>query len=395
MKIIYYSSHPNLNLAAPSGPGTHMREVIAGFEHAGHIVIPVILGGYTLDKSTSQKSGQPTWKQKVKQLIPSIIWQSLKDFNLLRFDRYAQSELQLAVDKEQPDMIYERGYYLMTSGVKVAAQNTIKHVIEINAPYPEEKVYMEGKSLFLHRGTKAEKEQALGASMVVVVSSALKSYLIERTGIDERKILVTPNAVDPAKFQNTNRLDTRKNLGYNESDIVVGFVGSIFPYHGVDHLLAGFIALRANDPNLRLLIVGDGETLPAIRQIAKKSRFYSDITFTGNVGYERIKELMGAMDMGVMPKSNWYGSPVKIFEYAMMKLAVIAPDNIPCRDVLVHEKNGLLISEDIKDLTEAIALLARDRGLRVQLGTAFHNQTIDRHTWQSVSDSVLSHCSVD
>jgi glycosyltransferase involved in cell wall biosynthesis len=74
---------------------------------------------------------------------------------------------------------------------------------------------------------------------------------------------------------------------------------------------------------------------------------------------------------------------------------VIAPDNIPCRDVLVHEKNGLLISEDIKDLTEAIALLARDRGLRVQLGTAFHNQTIDRHTWQSVSDSVLSHCSVD
>lgn len=372
-----------------------MREVIAGFERAGHTVIPIILGGLKLEKGAPNSIEKPTWKQKVKKLIPSIIWQSLKDFNLLRFDRYAQGELQAVVDREKPDMIYERGYYLMTSGVNVANKSGINHVIEINAPYPEEKVYMEGKSLFLNRGKSAEKDQVRNANLVVVVSSALKTYLVESTGIDASKILVTPNAVDPGKFQNSHRLESRTSLGYKESNTVIGFVGSIFPYHGVDHLLEGFLALRANDQNLRLLIVGDGETLPAVRQAAQKSTFSSDITFTGNVSYDRVKELMGAMDMGIMPKSNWYGSPVKIFEYAMMKLAVIAPDNVPCRDVLIHGENGLLINDEISELTEAIALLARDKDLREQLATAFHNQTIERHTWQSVSDSILSRCSFD
>ncbi len=324
-----------------------------------------------------------------------MIWQTLKDFNLLRFDKYAQSQLQELVDQEKPDMIYERGYYLMTSGVKVAQQAKLKHVIEINAPYPEEKVYMEGKSLYLTAGKKAEKVQAQHASLVVVVSSALKDYLVKGTGIDPSKVLVTPNAVDPEKFQDIDRASSRSQLGYRSTDTVIGFVGSIFPYHGVDHLLEAFLALRANDPSLRLLIVGDGETLPAIRQTAGESAYASDITFTGNVNYDQVREYMSAMDMGIMPKSNWYGSPVKIFEYAMMKLAVIAPDNIPCRDVLVDKENGLLIGEEIDDLTSAIALLSADSALRTRLAMAFHQQTLERHTWQSVSDSILSRCSFD
>jgi glycosyltransferase involved in cell wall biosynthesis len=353
------------------------------------------MGGLTLDQNFTHVASKSLWKQKIKSLVPSIIWQTLKDFNLLRFDKYAQAQLQEVVDREKPDMIYERGYYLMTSGLKVAKQANLKHAIEINAPYPEEKIYMEGKSLYLNAGKKAEKQQAQKTNLVVVVSSALKEYLVKQTDIDPSKILVTPNAVDPNKFQDIDRVSSRAQLGYRPTDTVVGFVGSVFPYHGVDHLLRAFLALRANDPDLRLLIVGDGETLPAIRLTAKASAYSSDITFTGNVNYDQVREYMSAMDMGIMPKSNWYGSPVKIFEYAMMNLAVIAPDNVPCRDVMVNKENGLLISEEIGDLKGAIALLAKDGELRSKLALAFHKQTLESHTWQSVSDSILSRCSFD
>ncbi|MCB0762300.1 MAG: glycosyltransferase family 4 protein [Flavobacteriales bacterium] len=392
MHIVYFSPHPHLNLAAPSGPGTHMREVIRGFEDAGHTVVPVIMGGTSLsqDAGNRQMGG---WKARIRSLIPGLLWQSLKDRRLMAFDQHAKQQLLEVVAREKPDLIYERGYYLMRSGIEAAKQAGIKHAIELNAPYPEEKVYMEGKSMFLHKANDAERFQALKSDAIVVVSSALKEYLMKRTGVEASKILVTPNAVNTALFpSDTDKWKARKNMGYAEHDIVVGFVGSIFPYHGVDHLIQAFDEAAKQLPMLRLHIVGDGETMTEIKALAERMPSKSSIRFVGKVNHAEVVDHVAAMDIGVMPKSNWYGSPVKIFEYGMLRCVVVGPNNGPMRDVIRHRENGWLISNQVQDLSNALTVLANDANMRNHLANAFYDQIIQQHTWRAVSESILSHC---
>ncbi|NQX92481.1 MAG: glycosyltransferase, partial [Flavobacteriales bacterium] len=263
MKILYFSPHPNIGLHTQSGPGTHIREVIAAFRKEGHEVQTLIMGGKEPAQGQNQTAPPTGLKQRVKPLIPPYLWQSLKDRNLLKFDRYAKQELIQKIQEFQPDLIYERGYYMMTSGVEAAKEMGIKHCLEMNAPYPEEKLEMEGKGIHDRKASHREKQQVESTDLLVVVSSALKDYFLKRTNIDPNRVLVTPNAIRESFMEEGKDQDIRSSLGWG-GQTIVGFVGSIFPYHGVDRLLEAFAI--ANKENTKLLIVGDGAILEQLKE---------------------------------------------------------------------------------------------------------------------------------
>ena len=99
MKILYYSSHPNLAVSAPTGYGTHMREMIRAFEELGHEVIFYIggeVGGDVLD-SQAPTEAEPSSKTKstLKALVPNILWETLKDIQLIRIDNQRKKRLRM------------------------------------------------------------------------------------------------------------------------------------------------------------------------------------------------------------------------------------------------------------------------------------------------------------
>ena len=180
---------------------THIREMIYAFRKQGHEVDSLIMGNKDsndstnnqIEKSVKGKGGIFNW---VKKNCPVLLWESLKDLNLLRFDRYAKQQLKERISSFKPDMIYERGNYLQLSGVSAANQNGIPHVLEMNAPYVEEKTILEGKSLLLNFAKNLQKKQCELTQRLVVVSSALKNHFVDNFSVSEEKILVTPNAVN-------------------------------------------------------------------------------------------------------------------------------------------------------------------------------------------------------
>ncbi|MBX7051487.1 MAG: glycosyltransferase family 4 protein [Flavobacteriales bacterium] len=388
MKILYFSPHPHVNMAAPSGPGTHIREVIRGFENSGHEVIRFIAGGEHIEGNQAIQIKQRAWKK----FIPEYIWQSLKDYSLLRLDRQLQQQLEALIAKEKPDVIYERAYYLMGAGYRAAQSTNTPYFCEINAPYPEEKSEMNGTSIFHRRSELNEKSQVEATRKTFVVSTALKQYLTDRVKGSENKIIVTPNAVNPANIhiQSEKVAAIRKKLNAGAQDLVVGFVGSIFPYHGVDLLISAFSTLvKKGQNNLRLLIVGDGEILGQLKTTVKQSGLEHMVLFTGNVPHREVYDYIEAMDITVMARSNWYGSPVKIFEYGVMNKGIIAPDVVPVRDVMKHGEDGLLIPDDESALVDALTFMTEDMSSTKAMAQHFCNQVKQHHTWQHVSDKIL------
>lgn len=391
MKILYFSPHPHINMGAPSGPGTHIREVIAGFESQGHQVVRFIAGGESINQSNRAIVFK---KNRWKQFIPSIIWETLRDIQMIRNDRKLEKQLLRLIDENNPELIYERSCYGMGAGRRAAKTRGVRYIVEMNAPYPEEKAAMQGRSLLNFVGWLHERKQVGEAYRTIVVSSAMKNYLVQKLSVDERRIVVVANAVnlDHIRSNHELRQSIRSTYGLQSSNVVIGFVGSIFPYHGVDLMIDAFASLEKKYPHIRMLIVGDGEILPTLQKGVAQMRLENKVHFTGNVPHHQVYDYLALMDIAVMARSNWYGSPVKIFEYGAMGKSIIAPRVVPVEDVMIHEEHGLLIHDTSEDLKAALSFLLDHPEKSKQMARAFQQEVLSKHTWQNVALKIVEAC---
>ncbi len=389
MKILYYCAHPYLNLTSMSGYGTHMREMIHAFRELGHEVKPVIMGG--TESSDSHAAHTGGMKEIAKSLIPRRTIEWLKDWQLLRFDRHAKNVLTEAVTAFSPDLIYERAAYLQLSGVETARAHQIPHILEINAPFAEESKELRGPGGHYQKALTVEKAQMKMSDLNVFVSTALRDYALEHYGLPIQKTLITPNAINP----NHQTVDwdlvakCKAQYGWTSDQPIIGFVGSIFPWHGVDLLIHAFEEVTNEFPEARLLIVGDGEILPELKSEVVGKAIESKIIFTGKVPHQEVFSYIHLMDITVMAKSNWYGSPVKIFEYGVMGKAIIAPDNVPVRDVMVDQEDGLLVDAEKSQLVAALKMYLKDAQMRARIGQHFQKKVKTKHLWEANARHVL------
>jgi glycosyltransferase involved in cell wall biosynthesis len=282
----------------------------------------------------------------------------------------------------------------MGAGMRVAQASGVRYVVEMNAPYPEEKAAMQGSSLLGFLGSRHEKKQVTSAYRTVVVSSAMKNYLLRKTHVPDDRIVVAANAVNPEHIHpNPHRcaeIQSAFQLGHEHN--VIGFVGSIFAYHGVDLLIEAFAHLEKHYPNIRLIIVGDGEVLPTLRKRTEELGLNNRIFFTGNVPHRDVYNYISLMDITVMARSNWYGSPVKIFEYGAMGKSIIAPKVVPVEDVMTHGVHGLLIEDTMEELVKALTQMLDQPEESKSMALAFQQKVMEQHNWQNVASQILDAC---
>lgn len=372
-----------------------MREMMHAMTELGHTVVPVIMGGLEQAKGlqgvagSSIPPGKKNLRGRVKALTPSKLWQTAKDLNLLRFDRHAQRELEAAIARENPDLIYERGFYLSTAGVRAAEKFGIRHILELNAPYPEERAAMEGPSLLDFLGKMREKTQLRMTQRVVVVSSALRDYVETRVAGAAQKTVVTPNAIRSDFTPPAAEIVEKKRNDLNlQGKRVIGFIGSIFPYHGVDKLIEAFGRLCNDHANLALLIVGDGAVLPELKKHAESLKCRENILFTGQVSHLDAPIYVSLMHICVMPHSNWYGSPVKVFEYGAMCKTIVAPNVSPIRDVIEPDVHGVIVQNN--DLHASLSQCINSPENSAIMAKAFSEKVYREHTWVRMAERVLA-----
>lgn len=389
MKILYYSSHPTIDSQNPSGPGTHIREMIIAFQELGHEVFTLTSAD---NKIASPFSSAPktSFTKILKKILPTMIWETIKDYRYLQHDKAQKNILTDQIKLFSPDAIYERASYLHQACIQTAMKFNIPVITELNADFAEEKLFFDGNSFYRSRAEKIIDTQLKHSKKIVTVSSALKNHFVKKYNANPEKIIVTPNAVNPSNIHiDEKKIDALRNKLNLKEKIVIGFSGSIFEYHGVDLLIHSFARIHKKNNNTCLLIVGDGRVLNDLKRLASQLQIESSVIFTGNVNHSDIFHYIELMDIAVMPNSNWYGSPVKIFEYGALGKAIIAPDNEPMREVMKNGKDGILISPSIDNLTNAMNKFIADENLRKETGKAFQQKVLNEHTWKKMAEKII------
>lgn len=390
VKILYYSPHPHLKVAAQTGYGTHMREMIRAFKDLGHEVEFYVAGDESNQNPNANESTGSTTKPSatniIKKFTPRILWETLRDVNLIRIDEQRFRRLKEICAVFQPDAIYERSHYGMTSGVRAAKLLDIHHILEVNSPNVRERIELSGPSFLSKRARKKDLWVLANSHHVLTVSTRLAEMLhIPELAANWD---VTPNAIRPGQENESTQKRTRKEFGIPENTTLIGFVGSIFPWHGVDLLIDAISNLKNRGVHAAALIVGDGVTRKLLEQKVDNQGIMDRIFWTGSVPSSETYRLSELCDALIMPKSNEYGSPVKLFEYALCNVPVIAPKTPPVLEVMENREHGLLVDAEVEAIANAI-LEITDKPFGNALAENWRSRVLSGHTWQNNARTTL------
>jgi glycosyltransferase involved in cell wall biosynthesis len=361
----------------------HIRGFCRGLEELGYAVEIVSPPGVHTDPNAVQSSptldGAKTsplgW---LARRAPQAFFEVMEiGYNLIAIPRLWKRCREL-----QPELICERYALYNASGVIVSRLTGIPIVLEVNDTAHVDRT-RQGKSLAMPGlASWFERHIFQSASGLATVSGYLREQVVA-SGVPSERVRVTPNAVEADRFDpdRVSGAAVRARCGL-EGTTVIGFAGSFAKWHGPDLLVRAFEVLARDYPELRLLLVGDGARRGVTEALVDELKIRDRVVFTGRIPHAEIPEHIAAMDIGVMPSSNVFGSPMKVFEYMAMGVPPVAPRYVPLEEAVRDGECGLLFTpEDLESLTQCMRTLVAAPQVRQRFGAEARRKVMTQHQW--------------
>jgi glycosyltransferase involved in cell wall biosynthesis len=397
VKILYLCPDLGIPVLGRKGASVHVRELVAAFGRTGH---SVVLAAPLLNKSPWEKPAELEAQLLHAPPAPDVVsaFYGLKAFNerlgivdslpgelrRILYDQDFAAQLKRRFENHAPDFIYERASLYSTAGVLLARELERPLIMELNSPLSVEQATYRATG-FGDLAARAERWTLARADAVLAVSTPLRDYAIS-LGAEPDRVHVIPNGVDPELFKpGEPELEVRRRWGLDD-DPVLGFVGGLRPWHGVEALPALLDRLVSRYPGLRLVIVGDGPLRGELEHELRERGLARSAVLTGSLPHEEVAALIHQFDVALAPYSrpdhDFYFSPLKLFEYMACGVPVVAAALGQIEEVVRDGETGLLYPPGQQDaLLAACERLLSDPDLRQRLGRMAAKEIHNHYTW--------------
>ncbi len=213
---------------------------------------------------------------------------------------------------------------------------------------------------------------------IVVISERQRVEIGERFAVGRPgQFAVIPLGINVSRFAGAGqkRAILRKEIGADDDEIIVGFVGRLTEIKNIPLLLEVAAAYPAELP-LRFVVIGDGHLRPGLEQTVRELGIESRVTFLGNLNDSEV--FYAGLDIVALCSLN-EGTPLTLIEAmangkpfistAVGGVADLAGPELEHRPGFVVCDRGVTVaSGDADGFRAGLQFLASDAGLRAALG---------------------------
>ena len=317
MKILYHH-----RIASKDGQYVHLSEIVRALTSQGHEV--KVVGPDVLESSDMGHDGG--WVTKLKSMLPKAAYEVLE----LGYSVLAGWRLYKEAKTFKPDVIYERYNLHQPAGVIVANALKIPIQLEVNAPLAHERQRHGGMGL-PWLANKVEAYTWSKSDKVLPVSEVLAEHCL-KAGVPRERIDVIHNGVRASSLDMALKMVKEAKRNKKEGDIIIGFVGFVHLTCGVEWAIEALKII--NNKSVKLVCVGNGDNIEALKSLAEKAGVYDQVNFTGALERNDVFKMMATFDITLQPDVTDYASPLKMFEYMLFGTTIIAPDKENIKEIL-------------------------------------------------------------
>lgn len=294
------------------------------------------------------------------------------------------AQLRLRFEHDPPDFVYERASLFGVAGLTFAREAGVPHLLELNAPLADEQQRYRGGGALQELADRAESWLLHNTDAVLAVSSPLADH-VKALGADHARVHVVANGVDTVRFRPGRGDDIRARFGLGDGP-VLGFIGGLRPWHGVEIVPRVVAALKEKHPGARALIVGDGPLRGEVGREVARLGLEQHVTLTGAVDHDHVPDFIRAFDVALAPypaaAHTFYFSPLKIFEYLACGIPVVGARLGQLAELVVDGETGRLYpAGDFNALVACCEAVLADADAARAMGARAAALVRTHHTW--------------
>lgn len=213
---------------------------------------------------------------------------------------------------------------------------------------------------------------------VIAISKSVKEHLVSDMKVPEKKVELVYNGIDLKEYGSMHkgmRGEVLREIGIDDSTVVVGTVGRLSPVKGFKYLIEAFDMVASKRKDMSLLFVGQGPEGETLMKQAKDSGLGDKIFFIA--GKRPLGEYLSAMDIFCMPSLK-EGFGLAVVEAMASGKPCIVSTAGGLKEIVTDGEDGVLVvPASARGLAEAIVRVAGDPGLMERFSKSAEKRALD------------------
>ena len=224
--------------------------------------------------------------------------------------------------------------------------------------------------------------ERLGARLstrIITISPRLREEIAHYGVTGRERIDVIPLGFELEAFASQPRAtgDFRRSLGFPAEAKLVGIVGRLVPIKNIPLLLEAAALAREQNPEIRVVVVGDGELREELNARASALGLRNAVVFAG---WRRdLASVYADLDAVVISSDN-EGTPASLIEAMATGCPVVATRVGGVPDLIADGETGRLVPPgDREAMADALLALFQEPERTARMADLARRQVLERH----------------
>jgi len=296
--------------------------------------------------------------------------------------------------KSKPDFIHAHDLPMVPLALILKFFFKIPVIFDMHENYPEALKFFEKKGVFnfLFKNYKFAK---ILENVCIKYSDKIISVVEEnqerliQLGVAKNKLTVVSNTVDLETFKLEK--NTKVNLSEYDNRFIILYTGTVSPERGLKTAVEAVKYLKEKIPNVLLLIIGDGKSVPILTKIINEKNLQGNLKLLPWVGHENLSNYISLANICMIPQPNndFINTtiPHKLFEYMSLSKVVLVSDAKPIKRIVEETKSGLVFqSNDSKDFASKVIEISQSN---IDYGENGKKAVDEKYNWQNDANRLI------